>query len=67
MGNGLVCRKLHQVVLSRWVAAQCFLFLYMEKLEVPYGGRMVLWLGFVASTAVLFAHDVGIGMLTNNK
>jgi hypothetical protein len=24
MRNGLICRKLHQVVLSWWVAAQCF-------------------------------------------
>jgi hypothetical protein len=32
--NGLVCRKLHQVVLSWWVAAQCFLILYVEKLDV---------------------------------
>jgi hypothetical protein len=31
---------------------------------VPYGGRMVPWLCFVASTAVLFARDVSIGMLT---
>jgi hypothetical protein len=31
---------------------------------VPYGGRMVPWLGFVALMAVLFARDVGIGMLT---
>jgi hypothetical protein len=30
---------------------------------VPYGGRMVLWLCLV-STAVLFARDVGIGMLS---
>jgi hypothetical protein len=64
MRNGLVCRKLHQVVLSRWVAAQCFLDPYVEKLDVSYGGRMVPWLCFVASTAVLFARDVGIGMLT---
>jgi hypothetical protein len=62
--NGLVSRKFHQVVLSWWVAAQCFLFLYVEKLDVPYGGRMVLWLCFVASTALLFAHDIGFGMLT---
>jgi hypothetical protein len=80
------------VVLSRWVAAQCFLVLYVERLGVPYGGRMVPyggrmvpyggrmvpyggrmvpysgrmvpWLCFVASTAVLFARDVGIDMLT---
>jgi hypothetical protein len=52
------------VVLSRWVAAQCFLVLYVERLGVPYGGRMVPWLCFVASTAELFARDVGIGMLT---
>jgi hypothetical protein len=53
------------VVLSREVDAQCFLFLYVEKLDVPYGGRMVLWLCFIASTAVLFARDVGIGMLSS--
>jgi hypothetical protein len=64
MRNGLVCRKLHQVVLSWWVAAQCFHALYVETLDVPYGGRMVPWLCFIASTAVLFARDVGIGMLT---
>jgi hypothetical protein len=46
------------------VAAQCFLVLYVEKMDVPYGGRMVPWLCFVASTAVLFARDIGIGMLT---
>jgi hypothetical protein len=64
MRNGLVCRKLHQVVLSRRVAAQCFHALYVEKLGVLYGGRMVPWLCFVASTAVLFVRDVGIRMLT---
>jgi hypothetical protein len=53
MRNGLVCRKLHQVVLSRWVAVQCFLVLYVERLDVPYGGRMVPWLCLVVSTAVL--------------
>jgi phosphotransferase system glucose/maltose/N-acetylglucosamine-specific IIC component len=31
---------------------------------VLHGGRMGQWLCFVASTAVLFAGDVGIGMLT---
>jgi hypothetical protein len=51
-------------VLSWWVAAQCFHALYVEKLNVPYGGRMVLWLCFVTSTAVLFARNVGIGVLT---
>jgi hypothetical protein len=51
-------------VLSRWVAAQCFHTLYVEKLDVTFGGRMVSWLCFVTSTAVLFARDVGIGMLT---
>jgi hypothetical protein len=64
MRNGLVCRKLLQVVLSRRVAAKCFHALYVETLGVPCGGRMVPWLCFVASTAVLFARDVGIGMLT---
>jgi hypothetical protein len=39
-------------------------FLYVEKLDVPYGGRMVPWLCHVVSTAVLFARDLGIGMLT---
>jgi hypothetical protein len=52
------------VVLSRWVDAQCFLVLYVEKLDVPYGGRMVPGLCFVASTVGLFARDIGIGMLT---
>jgi hypothetical protein len=52
------------MVLSRWIAAQCFLVLYVERLGVPYGGRMVPWLCFVASTAVLFARDVDIGMQT---
>jgi hypothetical protein len=28
-------------VLSRQVAAQCFHALYVETLDVPYGGRMV--------------------------
>jgi hypothetical protein len=51
-------------VLSPWEAAQCFHALYVVKLDVPYGGRMVPWLCFVASTAVLFARDVAIGMLT---
>jgi hypothetical protein len=30
---------------------------------VPYGGRMVPWLCFVVSTAVLFTRDVVIGMI----
>jgi hypothetical protein len=34
---------------------------------VLYGGRMVLWLCFVVSTAVLFARDVGIGMLLSRS
>jgi hypothetical protein len=67
MRYGHVCRKLHQVVLFRRVAAQCFHAVYAEKLDVPYDGRMVPWLCFVASTAVLFARDVGIGMLTRNR
>jgi hypothetical protein len=64
MRNRLVCRKLHQVVLSWWVAAKCFHALYVEMLDVQYSGRMVPWLCFVASMAVFFARDVGIGMLT---
>jgi hypothetical protein len=64
MRDGHVCRKLRQVVLSRRVAAQCFHAVYVEKLDVPYGGRMVPWSCFIAPTAVLFARDVGIGMLT---
>jgi hypothetical protein len=48
MRDGLVCRKLHPVVLSWWVAAQCFQAVYVETLDVPYGGRMVPWLCFVA-------------------
>jgi hypothetical protein len=50
------------VVLSWLVAAQCFHAPYVET-DVPYGGRMVPWLCFGASTAV-FALDVSIGMLT---
>jgi hypothetical protein len=51
-----------QVVLSRRVAAQCFSALYVEK----WMYRMVVewWLYLVASTALLFAHDVGIGMVS---
>jgi hypothetical protein len=36
MINGLVCRKLHQVVLSWWVAAQCFHALYVEMLDLTF-------------------------------
>jgi hypothetical protein len=42
------------------LAAQCFLVLHVERLDVPYGRRMVPWLCFVA----LFARDVGIGIIT---
>jgi hypothetical protein len=36
MRNGLDCKKLHQVVLSRWVAAQRFHALSVEKLDVGW-------------------------------